>query len=97
MILDVLGVDFGDDLALFHARAGSGQKDQRKPLPVSGACNTGAPMFMKRRALMEPASRRVFWMTPRAARTVEMAGAATVFGMGAKPPGRSHGTRASRT
>jgi hypothetical protein len=37
-------------------------------------------MFMKRRALMEPASRRVAWMIPRVARTVETEGAATGFG-----------------
>jgi hypothetical protein len=40
----------------------------------------GAPTFMKRRALMEPARRRVFRMTPRVARTVETEGAATIFG-----------------
>jgi hypothetical protein len=36
-------------------------------------------MFMKRRALMEPARRLVFWMTPRVARTVEMEGEVPVF------------------
>jgi hypothetical protein len=34
---------------------------------------------MNRPALIEPDSRRLFWITPRAARTVGTAGAATVF------------------
>jgi hypothetical protein len=43
-------------------------------------------MFMKRRALMEPASRRVGCMNPRVARTVEIEGAATGF----RAFGRNH-------
>src|ERR1017187_10092601 len=62
------------------------------PLPWSGDCNTGAPMLLKRRALMEPARRRVFWITPRVARTVETVGAATVLrgcGRKAQTPART--------
>jgi hypothetical protein len=55
-------------------------------------------MFMKRRALMEPASRRVARMIPRVARTVVTEGAGTAFrGCGRSRQAPAATTVASRT